>query len=237
MLHMLHQNLIIVSAGEFGREVFSWAQQAIRAGAPWTIKGFLDDRPKILDRFSYDVPILCSAEAYVLNQDDLFLVAMGGPDAKANYCDALSRKGARFATLIHPTAVIGHNVTIGEGSIVGPLTQLSCDLRLGKHVCLGTNSNTGHDTIIGDYSHICGSCEINGCVEIGERVFVGSHATLLPRVRVGDRAFIGAGSVVLRSVKPGVKMFGNPAAAIGTVDPSGVSGTALGYNASKTGVV
>src|SRR2546430_1689631 len=118
---MLKKNLIIVGAGEFGREVFTWAHQATRAGAPWTIKGFLDDRPDALERFKYNVPILGSANAYPIDSDDQFLIAMGGPDTKAGCSETLARRGACFATLIHPTAVIGHNVTIGEGSIIGPL--------------------------------------------------------------------------------------------------------------------
>jgi len=212
---MSPQHLIIVNAGKFGREVYTWAQQSIRAGVPWVVKGFLDDRPGVLRGFNYDTPILGSVESHQPAADELFLIAIGEPQPKRRYCEMLERKGARFATLIHPTALVGNNVVIGEGSIVGPLTQLSCDINLGKHVCFGTNSNTGHDTRIGDYTQVSGSCEINGNAELGNRVFLGSHATILPGVQIGDDAFIGAGSVVLKRVKPGVKMFGNPAVQIG----------------------
>jgi sugar O-acyltransferase (sialic acid O-acetyltransferase NeuD family) len=208
---MSRQNLIIISAGRFAREVYTWAHQAIQAGTPWAIKGFLDDRPEILTAFNYPVPILSSAEDYQPRAGDVFINAVGEPEAKARYCELLEARGASFVTLIHPTALVGHDVLIGQGSIVGPLTQLSCDIRLGKHVVFGTNSNTAHDTRIGDYSQISGSCEINGNAELGEKVFLGSHATILPGVRIGSGAYIGAGSVVLKNVKPGVKMFGNPA--------------------------
>jgi sugar O-acyltransferase (sialic acid O-acetyltransferase NeuD family) len=208
-------HLIIISAGDFGREVHTWAEQAIRAGAPWTIKGFVDDRPQILGGFSYDVPVLASAEAYEPEGDDIFLCAIGTPEVKRRYCSLMSEKGARFATLIHPTACVGREVRIGEGSILGPFTQLSCDIQLGRHVVFGTHSNTAHDTRIGDYSQVCGSCEINGRAVVEEGVFLGSHATILPRARVGAWAFVGAGSVVLRRVAPGERVFGNPAVAIG----------------------
>jgi acetyltransferase-like isoleucine patch superfamily enzyme len=78
-------------------------------------------------------------------------------------------------------------------------------------VSFGTHSNTAHDTRIGDYSQICGSCEINGRAVVEEGVFLGSHATILPDATVGAWAFVGAGSVVLRRVAPGAKVFGNPA--------------------------
>jgi sugar O-acyltransferase (sialic acid O-acetyltransferase NeuD family) len=212
---MSAQNLIIVSAGKLGREVYTWAQQAVQAGAPWVVKGFLDDRPEILRGYRYP-PILSRVEDYEPRPGDVVLSAIGEPEGKIRYCELLEKRGAQFATLIHPTALVGHDVVVGEGSIVGPLTQLSCDIRLGKHVMFGTNSNTAHDTRFGDYAQVSGSCEINGNAEIGARVFLGSHATILPGVRIGDGAFVGAGSVVLKNVRPGVKVFGNPAVQIRT---------------------
>ncbi len=212
------QQLIIVNAGKFGREVFTWAQQAINAGTPWVIKGFLDDRPNILREFRYGAPILTSAESYEPETSDIFLCAIGESEKKLRYCSLLEAKGARFATLVHPTALVGHDVCIGDGSILGPFTQLSCDITLGRHVTFGTNSNTAHDTRIGNYSQISGSCEINGNAVLEEGVFLGSHATILPNARVGAWAYVGAGSVVLRRVRPGTKVFGNPAVAIDTAD-------------------
>jgi sugar O-acyltransferase (sialic acid O-acetyltransferase NeuD family) len=205
------RNLLIISAGAFGREVCVWAQQAIRAGADWRLKGFLDDRTGVLDGFSFDVPVIAAPAAYEPAADDWFICAIGTPAAKRPYCESLSAKGARFATLIHPTALVGHDVQIGEGSIVGPFTQLSCNIRMGRHVAFGTHSNTAHDTRFGDYCQISGSCEINGYATLADDVFLGSHATILPHAKVGAGAYVGAGAVVLRKVAPGTKVFGNPA--------------------------
>ena len=209
------QQLIIISAGSFGREVCAWARHAIAGGAPWRLKGFIDNRPEMLAKFSYEVPILAGPEAYEPVPDDVFLCAIGTPREKQRYCALMEAKGARFATLVHPTASVGHAVTLGEGCILGPFTQLSCDLRLGRHVGFGTHSNTAHDTNIGDFAQISGSCEINGHASIEDGAFLGSHATLLPHARVGAWAYVGAGSVVLRRVAPGAKVFGNPAVEIG----------------------
>jgi sugar O-acyltransferase (sialic acid O-acetyltransferase NeuD family) len=210
----LKLELLIISAGNFGREIYVWAEQAIRAGAPWKIKGFLDSRSQLLSGLPYEVPILASPEAYEPQADEVFICAVGTPHDKKRYCSMMESKGARFATLIHPTASVGHAVRVGEGSILGPFTQLSCDIQLGRHVAFGTHSNTAHDTRIGDYAQICGSCEINGAAVIEEGAFVGSHATILPKAVVGAWSYVGAGSVVLRRVAPGAKVFGNPATAI-----------------------
>ena len=216
---MTEQRLILVGAGKFAREVCTWARQAEKVGTPWSVFGFLDRRQDALAGFDYGLPVLGAPETYTPRKSDVFVCAIGDPKARKQICELLRKKSARFATLIHPTALIGHNVTIGEGSIIGPFTQLSCDLRLGEHVAFGTHSNTAHDTRIGAYCQISGSCEINGNAVLEEGVFLGSHATVLPNAHVGAWAFVGAGSVVLRHVKKGTKVFGNPAVTIDSADP------------------
>jgi len=55
-------------------------------------------------------------------------------------------------------------------------------------------------------------------IEIGDDVFIGVNAILLPGVRVGNRVVIAAGSVVTKSVPSGVVVAGNPARIIKTFD-------------------
>jgi maltose O-acetyltransferase len=48
-------------------------------------------------------------------------------------------------------------------------------------------------------------------VSIGEDVWIGGGAILLPGVNVGDGAIVGAGAVVTRDVDSGMRVVGNPA--------------------------
>jgi maltose O-acetyltransferase len=48
-------------------------------------------------------------------------------------------------------------------------------------------------------------------IHIGQNVWIGGGALILPGVTVGDDAIIGAGSVVIRSVAAGATVVGNPA--------------------------
>lgn len=50
-------------------------------------------------------------------------------------------------------------------------------------------------------------------VHVGENVWIGAGALILPGVTIGDDALIGAGSVVTRDVAAGATVFGNPARA------------------------
>ena len=55
-------------------------------------------------------------------------------------------------------------------------------------------------------------------VMIGDDVFVGYRALVLPGVTIGDGAVIGAGAVVTRDVEARTVVAGNPARSLGTVE-------------------
>ena len=50
-----------------------------------------------------------------------------------------------------------------------------------------------------------------GRISIGDDVFIGAGAILMPGVRIGSRCVIGSGSVVTKSVPDNSVVFGNPA--------------------------
>jgi sugar O-acyltransferase (sialic acid O-acetyltransferase NeuD family) len=208
-------NLIIISAGKFGREAFAWAVQAMAAGADWRVKGFLDDRRNALGGYDYPVPILGDVASYQIQSNDVFVGAIGDPKDKVKYYSPILERGGRFVNLIHPLANIGVNVRLGTGIILGPFASVTVDATIGNHVSIGAFSNAAHDTVIGDWCQISSHCGINGKAILGKGVFLGSHACIIPGIQVGAWAFVGAGSVVIKDIEPGVRVFGNPAAPIG----------------------
>jgi sugar O-acyltransferase (sialic acid O-acetyltransferase NeuD family) len=219
----MKKNLVIISAGKFGRETFAWAIQVIAHGAPWQIKGFLDDRINALDGLSYDVGILGNVMNYKVEEEDVFVGAIGDPRDKVKYYSPIVERGGRFINLIHPLANIGKNVELGTGIVMAPFSSVTCDLKIGNHVSIGAMSNVGHDTTVGDWCQISSHCGVNGNATLGEGAHLGSHACIIPGVKVGAWAFVGAGSVVLKDIPPGVKVFGNPAIPVGRVE--GVGGS------------
>jgi hypothetical protein len=91
-------NLVIISAGKYGRETFTWAAQAIARGAPWQIKGFLDDRTHVLDGYSYPVGILGDVMDYPIEDGDVFIGAIGNPRDKVKYYSAILERGGVSST-------------------------------------------------------------------------------------------------------------------------------------------
>lgn len=57
-----------------------------------------------------------------------------------------------------------------------------------------------------------------GKIKIGNNVYIGNCAIILPGVEIGDDVIIGAGAVVTKSVVSGAIVGGNPARIIGSVE-------------------
>lgn len=208
---MVMKKLLIIGARGWGREVYDIAKACIEAGANFTVKGFLDDKADALACYENYPPILGPVETYDIQKDDVFICALGDVNFKKQYAEIIINKGGEFISVIHPTAVIGTNVKIGVGCVVGAFANLSNDTVLGDYVTMSIRSGMGHDSNISDYSHIGGNCAISGFVTIGKSVTVHPGCVIVPHRKIGDDAVIGTGSVVLGNVKAGVTVFGNPA--------------------------
>ena len=205
------RNLVIIGAGGFGREMFAAAREAIGFGERFRIKGFVDDNPHALDGFRDYPPIIGSTESYRMESDDVFVTALGNVETRKRCAEIVESRNGKFISIIHRTASLGPNVTVGDGSFIAHNVVLTADIKVGRHACIFHGSVIGHDTTLGDYSHVYSLVSIGGGVSVGERASIFPGARVVPRVAIGDGSTVGIGSVVVRSVKSGVTVFGVPA--------------------------
>lgn len=205
------KNLLIIGARGWGREVFDIAEACMKNGAGFKVKGFLDDKADALDSYPGYPPIIGPVESYEVQEDDVFICALGDVHYKEQYVNIILDKGGTFISLVHPTAILGNNAKIGQGCILGAFSNISNDTTIGDFVTFSIKAGMGHDSTIGDYSHIGAMCCISGFVTIGESVTMHPGSIIVPHRKIGDNAVIGTGSVVLANVKDNVTVFGNPA--------------------------
>ena len=206
--------LYIIGAGGFGREVAHWLSQSPDCGTKWRLAGFLDDNAEALQGFATDLKVVGSIQGYRPAPGDLLVCAVSQPKVKQPVVAELASRGARFLTFVHPRAILGGNVRLGEGCIVCPGAVLTCDLVVGPHTTINVNATIGHDARVGAFCLISGHADITGFCQIGDGVFLGSHATMVPRTIIGDGVTVAAGAAVFGKVEPGATVAGNPAARI-----------------------
>lgn len=203
--------LIIVGAGGCGREVLQWAKDVNDKEKTWEIAGFLDDNENALEGVPCDVSVLGGVDTYKILPEDVFVCAIGNPKIKKLVTEKLKARGAKFTTLVHPTAVVADNALLDEGVILYPFSLVSDNAHVGAHSIVNMYSSVAHDSVLGEYCIISAHCDVTGACTLGDGVFMGTTSNMVPRTKIGNYAFICAGSTVMTRVKDGVKVMGNPA--------------------------
>lgn len=203
------ENLIIVGAGGLGRDTESYARTDVALGRDWSLRGYLDTRPDVLDKFDMDLRVVGNPLSYVPQKDDSFIVAIGEAALKRQLVAPLIEKGARFITF-RPNMHCGSRCRLGR-SVFGFHCTLSSDVTVGDFAYIGTDTIIGHDSIVCDYAHVGMRCFIGGRVKIGEGATIHPMATIVADVSIGEGAVVAAGAVVFGSVPPYTTVLGNPA--------------------------
>ena len=214
------KNLYIIGARGFGREVACLAEYIIAAGqADFRIAGFLDDDSHALDRFPGYPPIIASAESFNPSAGDVFVCALGVVAPRKKYTEIIEQKGGHFITLIHPSASIRKNTTIGIGCIVDSQAIISCDVEVEDHVVIQPNCVIGHDSRIRKWTILSSYVFMGGHAEAGLMAQLYTRCSIMPGVKVGQESIVGAGSLVRKSIPNGELVFGSPAKLVRKLKP------------------
>lgn len=110
---------------------------------------------------------------------------------------------------------VGPFVEIQKGAVVGARTKVQSHSFICELVAIGTDCFIGHGVMFINDTFARGGPaggrrDLWRATVIGDRVSIGSNATLLP-VRICDDVVIGAGSVVTRDINVPGTYAGNPA--------------------------
>jgi sugar O-acyltransferase (sialic acid O-acetyltransferase NeuD family) len=208
---MKNKRIILLGAGGFGREVLSWANDVNKNGLMNKVEYFLDDDDNVNLNSFYECISLGKIVDYQIHASDLFLMGMASPLVKRKIYEKFKNNLDQFISLIHPSAVVAKTAVIGRGVVVCPFSLISADVKIMDFVTVNALSSVGHDSVIGKFSTLSGHVDITGQVTVGEDVFFGTGAKVVPRINIGSGSKIGAGCTVMRSVKENTTYFTQPA--------------------------
>ncbi len=106
----------------------------------------------------------------------------------------------------------GWNIILGQNFYAnfGVVMLDVCEIRIGENVLLAPNVQiyTAHHPL--DPQERLTLRELGSPVTIGNNVWIGGGAIILPGVSIGDNSVIGAGSVVTKDIPANVIAVGNP---------------------------
>ncbi|WP_337881104.1 acetyltransferase [Rheinheimera sp.] len=185
-----------------------------RSGADIELFGFLNDHLNP-GELLWDWPVLGkSTDWQTLPADVEFcfaLLTVGKMLERTKLLKSLSIPADRMATLIHPTAVLGFNTSVGKGSVLCSYTSVQPGVRIGDNTLIRAGANLGHDVEIGNYVDIGPNVTLCGYCKIRDGSHIAANTVVRDGLEVGEFCTLGAGAVMLREAPPYSTWLGNPA--------------------------
>jgi acetyltransferase EpsM len=197
--------LIIIGCGGHGRVVADIARAAGQE-----VFGFLDDNPKAELPGSIILGTIRGAMLQYVNRHK-FVVAIGTNTLRRDISEYVLAAGGRLGMLIHPTAIIAPDISIGVGTVIMAGAIVNPGSTIGRFSVVNTGTILDHDNIVEDNVHISPGCSLAGGVVCRRDSFIGTGASIIPRVVIGESAVVAAGAVVIRDVEPSTLVAGCPA--------------------------
>lgn len=190
--HMkMSRKLVIIGASGHGKVLLDIA---LKDG--YEVVGFLDDNEKAQPVLGY--PVLGRTADLVKYQADCsFVIAIGANHIRERIA---SQYEVTWATLIHPAAVIGMDVEIGEGTVVMANAVINPSARIGKHCIINTGAVVEHDNQLEDYVHLSPKAVLAGTVAVGRRSQIGAGACVRNNLTITADVLVGAGAAVVKDI-------------------------------------
>jgi sugar O-acyltransferase (sialic acid O-acetyltransferase NeuD family) len=167
------------------------------------VYGFIDDNPN--KKYFMGLPVLN------LNMIDLentiMVVAIGDNHIRKSIVKTLNVK---YFTVIHPSCVISHESTIGEGTVIVPQAVVNPGCKIGNHCIINTKASIDHDCKLGDFIHVAPGATVCGNVSIESLTWIGAGAVVRENIKIGRNVMIGAGSVIVKDIPDNAFVIGVP---------------------------
>lgn len=216
----LTEPLVLVGPGGFGRETaelvraINDARSARGAPAAWELLGFLDDDRARWGTSVSGTRVLGGLEQLAELPAARVVVCTGHPGdfaSKRRIVERLGLRPDRYATLVHPAAVLPAACRPGNGSVLMAGVVATADVEIGAHVAVMPQAVLTHDDRLGDFVTVAAGVRLAGGVRVHEGAYLGSGCLVRENRTIGPGALIGMGAVVTGDVPGGEVWAGVPA--------------------------
>ncbi len=125
-------------------------------------------------------------------------------------CRKIKSYSLPFAPLIDPRVDV-EGVQFGEDITVYQGVSFCAAAVMDEGSVALTQAVIGHGCKVGRWCVVAPGAVINARIDLGDGVYVGTNASILPDLKVGAWATIAANSAVVQNVPPGATVMGVPA--------------------------
>ncbi|MET0932277.1 MAG: DapH/DapD/GlmU-related protein [Mycetocola sp.] len=117
------------------------------------------------------------------------------------------------------SADFGKNIRLGKRVFI----NAGCKFQDQGGIVIGDDCLIGHNVVLATLNHDLDPsrrADLHPApITIGNTVWIGANATVLPGITIGDNAVVAAGAVVTKDVAANTVVVGSPARAVRTLTP------------------
>ncbi len=187
------KNLVIVGAGDLGKELVWLIEDINRLSPTYLILGFLDDNNKKTGNEFYGYRVLGNSgmlEELAERNPFSAVIAIQDGSIRKKIVDA--HPGFHhWESIVHPSAVISSSSPLGVGSIVFPHVTISVDSRIGRFDLFYIHATVCNDCQIGDYVSVMSGASVSEHAEIGDEAFLAAGSIVYPHRKLGKNVKVG----------------------------------------------
>ena len=205
--------VVIIGAGGHAKVV---ADALLAMGC--VVRGFLDIDPARRNANINGVAVL-GGDDYLTDRDIAEIELANGIgsvrtlEARRAVFERFRGRGFRFATVVHPRAVVASSASLGEGAQIMAGAIIQPNAVIGENTIVNTGAIIDHDCRVGAHCHVAPGCTLSGNVTIGSGSHIGTGSSVRQAVRLGAHTLVGAGAVVVNDYPDAAILLGVPARA------------------------
>ena len=184
----MKEKLLLVGAGGFGRVVLEHASSIYDCA-------FLDDGEQtVVD----GVPVIgkTAEMASFYPEYKRLLVTIGNNKLRERLYKEAATIGFTFPNIIHASAYVSPHAHIGSGCVILNNAVVQNNARCGDGCILNPGVELHHDSTIGSYCLIYTNSVVRSLTDVGDRVWMGSNATVSTSAMVSSDSRIEDGAVI-----------------------------------------
>lgn len=191
------KNIVIIGAGDLGKEVVWLIEDINKLKPTYVILGFLDSDESKTGKQFYGYKVLGTEEKLdgSLGKQACAIIAIQDGSARKKIVEG-HPNFENWETIIHPTAVIAESTHVGKGCIFFPQVTVSVDTILEDFGLYYIHATVCNDCKLGCYVSVMSGTQVSERAEIGEGSSLSAGVTVYPNISIGRLVHVSAGAVV-----------------------------------------